>query len=158
MRILGIDPGAISGAYALIDTENGEEVYDVPVVDKNVSASSLAADLRALGKINPINAVILERVNAFPGQGVSSSFSFGQGYGTIIGVVQTLGISLHLVPPTVWKKYFKLPGKDKEAARAMAMRFYPEVSGLTRKKDAGRAEALLLARYFLETRVINSSL
>ncbi len=152
MRVIGIDPGAVSGAFALIDTDQGEQVYDVPVVANNVSASAFASDLRALERVGRIDAVILERVNAFPGQGVSSSFAFGQGYGTIIGVVQALGFPLHLVHPTVWKKHFKLPGKDKEAARAMAMRFYPYATGLKRKKDAGRAEALLLARYFLDLR------
>lgn len=49
------------------------------------------------------------------------------------------------VRPTVWKRALGL-GKDKEASRLKAMQLFPSAD-LRRKKDQGRAEALLLAVY-----------
>jgi crossover junction endodeoxyribonuclease RuvC len=63
---------------------------------------------------------------------------------------------LHLVTPAKWKRYFGLDA-DKEKSRALALRLWPSRSDLfTRKRDHGRAEAALLARYFAETREARS--
>jgi crossover junction endodeoxyribonuclease RuvC len=51
------------------------------------------------------------------------------------------------VSPAVWKKHFKLPA-DKEASRALALPLFPATAEhFARKKDHGRAEAALIARY-----------
>jgi len=47
--------------------------------------------------------------------------------------------------PQIWKKAFSL-GKDKEQTRLRAQQLFPGTA-LRRKKDHGRAEALLLALY-----------
>jgi crossover junction endodeoxyribonuclease RuvC len=148
VRILGIDPGSISAAAALL-TPDKAVVFDVPVVSKNINAGEFARLVRVL---NPTCAVI-ESVSAFPGQGISSAFNFGRGFGTLIGVVQALGIELHFVSPVRWKNHFKLAGKrdDKDAGRQLATQLYPSVTGLELKKHGGRADALLLARYYSET-------
>ena len=83
-----------------------------------------------------------------PGRGVASMFSFGHSAGVIEGVLAALGISYELVTPQTWKKAYKLTGKPKDAARALAQRFYPSAP-LAGKKDSGLADALLLARYNL---------
>ena len=59
-------------------------------------------------------------------------------------------MELHYVTPREWKRHFNL-GPDKEQARALAIRLYPKLRGLHLKKHQGRAEALLLGRYFLGT-------
>ncbi len=151
MKIVGIDPGAISGAYAYWDTEtNAVFVGDVPVVDKNVNCAEL---FRLLDIYRP-DIAIIERVGSMPGQGVSSSFSFGRGVGRIEGVIAASELCVEYITPVVWKRHFKLPGgpKNKELSRAKAIQIFPGVAGLARKKDAGRAEALLIARWFVETR------
>lgn len=51
--------------------------------------------------------------------------------------------------PTSWKRHFRL-GSDEDASRALARRLWPACGVLERKKDHGRAEALLMARYGLE--------
>jgi crossover junction endodeoxyribonuclease RuvC len=92
---------------------------------------------------------VVERVSSMPKQGVASTFKFGMAVGIIHGVLLTCEIPMHLVTPGVWKKHFNL-GPDKEQARALAKRLYPDVLGMDRKMDAGRAEALLLGHYWIE--------
>lgn len=148
MKLLGIDPGAISGAYAILDTDTGLAfVGDIPVIDKNVNCPELA---RIIDLHEPDRAII-ERVGSMPGQGISSAFSFGRGVGRIEGVVAGM-MRIEFVTPQVWKKHFRLPGgpKNKEMSRARAIQLFPSVTGLARKMDSGRAEALLIAKWYAE--------
>lgn len=151
MKVLGIDPGAISGAYAYWDTiSDAAFVGDIPVIDKNVNC----AELNRILDIYRPDVAIIERVGSMPGQGVASSFSFGRGVGRIEGVIAASELCVEFVTPQIWKKHFRLPGgpKNKELSRAKAIQLFPGVTGLSRKLDAGRAEALLIAKWFVETR------
>lgn len=145
--ILGIDPGA-SGAIAFYFPSRPELVSaeDVPLAGGEIDAATLA---RRINQLRPTMAII-EQVGAMPKQGVSSTFKFGTAYGTVRGVVQALGVPMHLVTPGRWKKHFRLDA-DKEKARALAIRLWPASCHFERKKDHGRAEAALLARFGAET-------
>lgn len=152
MKIVGIDPGSVSGAYAVLETTTGAAIVgDLPTTNKNINSSELSRLLRGY---NP-DTVILERVGAMPHQGVSSTFSFGRGVGRVEGVIGSCGICLEYVTPVVWKKHFRLPGgyKNKELSRVRAIELFPTVEGLSRKMDSGRAEALLIAHWFAEVRL-----
>lgn len=151
--IIGIDPG-ISGAIAAV-TDGGALLWveDMPVRDagkkarkqREIDGAELARLLRP--HLADIRCAWVEEVSAMPGQGVSSMFSLGDSRGTIRGVLEALGISVERVPPQRWKRVYGLAA-DKEAARALAIRLYPLWSHmLGRKKDHGRAEAVLIARY-----------
>lgn len=159
MIAIGIDPG-LSGAVAIIDTDGSGRSIGMPIaVYAKTGFVKNALDLNGLKTLLKDNAyrnslginvrVFMERVNAMPGQGVASMFSLGMSYWGAAGVVAGLGLPLHLVTPMEWKAHFKLT-KDKDLARGLASRLFPEVD-LSRKKDHGRAEALLIARYGLET-------
>ena len=89
--------------------------------------------------------VVIEESQPMPRQGVRSMFTCGFGYGLWIGVLAALHIPYTPVRPAVWKKAFTL-GKDKEASRFRAKQLFPGAD-LRRKRDHGRAEALLLAWY-----------
>ena len=146
--IIGIDPGSVSAAYAVLNDEGAiVDVDDVPVVDRMVDGSAFS---RIVGRLRPREAII-ELVSAMPRQGVTSSFRFGMGCGILRGVLLSAGVPLYQVPPSKWKRYFALDN-DAEKSRAMAIRIWPQCEKLARKKDHGRAEALLLARYHQETR------
>lgn len=152
--IMGIDPG-VSGAIAFYRTDLPHLVRadDAPVVNNRIDAASLADLIRLM---TPDLAVI-ELVGAMPGQGVSSMFKFGQAYGTAIGVCASLAIPVEFVSPGKWKRYFGL-NADKEMARERALRLWPaNASQFKRKKDHGRAEAALLARYGAEVLTIAHS-
>lgn len=156
--IIGIDPG-LSGACAYISKKvYGIGVFDLPTIKKGktgnkreIDCKNLYHKLSSLNDQDSIIKVYLEDVHAMPGQGVTSMFSMGHTLGAIKGVVAALPFELHLVSPQKWKKYFSLT-KDKELSRARAIHLFPTLADqLTRKKDADRAEALLIARYGSET-------
>lgn len=159
--IIGIDPGN-TGAIAVL-AEGGRliAIHDMPLMangkKQQVNPSELTNILREYltGRyelaVGP--TVHLERVSAMPGQGVSSMFNFGMGFGVIQGVVAALGIPVKLVTPQSWKKRAGLIGKDKDNARTLAQQLYPSAP-LGRKKDIGRADAILIAKFGQEVRVI----
>jgi crossover junction endodeoxyribonuclease RuvC len=142
--ILGIDPG-VSGALAFYLPRYPERVsaYDAPVVDGKIDALGFTA---LLDTYKP-DAAVIELVGSRPGQGLSSTFNFGVAFGTACGVVAAAGVPVHFVTPQKWKKHFALDS-DKEKSRALALRTWPAcAASFARKKDDGRAEAALLARY-----------
>lgn len=156
MITLGVDPG-LTGAVGALRDGKFFGVYDIPTTLKGSGSVKQEVDPNGLKKlmvgaktIGDDVEVLLERVSAMPGQGSSSVFSFGDTYGCCRAVISCSGLPLFLVTPATWKKHFGL-GRDKEEARALAIRLFPEAP-LHLKKHADRAEALLMARYLYETR------
>jgi Holliday junction resolvasome RuvABC endonuclease subunit len=148
MILIGIDPGSVSGAYALVDHQlRILDVDDLPVANRQVDAAEFA---RIVQQFKPDGAVV-EDVWAFPKQGVMSSFRFGVGVGIIRGVLLGAGIPVSYVTPAKWKKAMGL-NSEAEKSRDLAIRTWPTCRKLSRKRDHGRAEALLLAKYGHEDR------
>lgn len=158
--VVGIDPG-ITGAVAFVNSAGASWVHDMPVaMVKKGRREVMAAELSRILEAAPSATVYVERVNAMPkigtkdghnrsGQGVSSAFGFGRSVGVIEGVVAALRMPLVFVTPQAWKKHHGLSGADKDVSRTLASQLYPEAE-LSRKKDIGRADALLIARYGLD--------
>ncbi|MFM6209945.1 hypothetical protein, partial [Planktothrix sp.] len=118
---IGIDPGATGAIASLSPT--GITFIDCPVIKKQNGKTKpnptlMATELKQL--ITPDSIIIIENVHAMPGQGVSSMFSFGMGYGCWLGIIAALNIPVEFVTPQCWKKYYNL-GPDKEASRAAAL-------------------------------------
>ena len=138
--ICGIDPG-VTGGIAFV--RGGEVIaIDIPSADGEIDIGAVIDQLKLF---NPTVAFI-ERASARPGQGVSSTFNFGAAYGALKACVAAHGVPVHLVSPAKWKKHFGLDS-DKEKSRALAIRLWPRSEAFRRKKDHGRAEAALIARY-----------
>ena len=156
--IFGIDPG-VSGAISILENKKIIEVYDMPTMidgkknKKQVNGSQVSNIIRErLKNNNKEIVVVVEHVNAMPGQGVTSMFNFGQSFGVIKGVCAALSLPIYFVRPTKWKKHFNLIKTNKEASRTKVIEVYPEISSqLSRKKDANKADAILIARYFNDT-------
>lgn len=151
--ILGIDPG-LDGACAVIQ-DGAAFVWDTPTTQetmasgkhqRHVDGAGIAAELRG-GMLDAVAVeAVIEHVWSSPQQGVRSAFTMGEGLGVWLGVLAALGIPVRWVTPRAWKKAVGLQvGADKEASRAVALRLFPACAqALSRKKDHGRAEALLI--------------
>jgi crossover junction endodeoxyribonuclease RuvC len=144
--ILGIDPG-LSGALAFYfpSLPGLVTAEDLPIAGGEIDIATLAARLR---QMRP-DVAIIEQVASMPKQGVASTFKFGTAYGMARGLVTGLGIPVHLVTPRRWKTHFHLDS-DKDKSRALALRYWPTSTAFARKKDDGRAEAALIARFGAE--------
>jgi len=155
MIILGIDPG-LRGALAFYDTaEKALVLEDMPIVQvfrngkkkDEVSAQLLS---HIIAENSPDRA-FMERVNAMPGQGVSSVFSFGRSSGVVEGALAAFDIPTTLITPVAWMKELGMrAGKD--GSRERAMQLFPAYASLFgRKKDDGRSDAALIAWYGYKT-------
>lgn len=173
MIFVGIDPG-LSGAIAAI-TENGNVVslQDTPTVyvqksnggKKNTyveaSMATLLENCRTAASIHAHHAhlsgesliVTVEIAQAMPGQGVTSMFSIGVGFGIWRGICAALRVPIQYVTPVKWKRDMGLKsGADKAASVVLASRIFPRAElghafrGRTIYHD-GRAEALLIAEW-----------
>ena len=161
MIILGIDPG-VSGAISVLENKKVIEVFEMPTMidgkknKKQVNGSQVSNIIKE--KINSNKGkeiiVVVEHVNAMPGQGVTSMFNFGQSFGVIKGICSALSLPIYFVRPSKWKKHFNLIKTNKDASRTKAIEIYPEISSnLSRKKDSNKADAILIARYFNDTQL-----
>ena len=153
MLIYGIDPG-FTGAVSLYWTDTGKlECYDMPTF-KNPKGKTLI-NLHELLRILRNEAdesciAVVERVNAMPNQGVSSTFRFGQGFGQLEMGIAACNLPIQYVSPAVWKKHFGL-NRDKGVSRGLVTQRLPQYAHLfARVKDDGRAEATLIALYAAE--------
>ena len=158
MRIIGIDPG-LSGGIAILEDNKVKEIFDMPVMadGKKNKRQLNSAFLVQLIKENiedvESTAVIVEQVNAMPGQGVTSMFNFGQTFGAIKGICAALSLPIFFVRPAKWKKHFELINSSKDASRTKAIEMYPSIAEqLYKKKDVNKSDAILIARYYSETR------
>ena len=161
MIIFGIDPG-VSGAISILENKKVIEIFDMPTMidgkknKKQVNGSQVTNIIKErLNKDKDKEIiVVVEHVNAMPGQGVTSMFNFGQSFGVIKGICSALSLPIYFVRPTKWKKHFNLIKTNKEASRTKAIEVYPEISSkLSRKKDSNKADAILIARYFNDTQL-----
>lgn len=85
-------------------------------------------------------------------QGVVGMLNYGIGYGEYLGMLKSWRIPFAEIHPMTWKKEYSLvgiPAKEaKDRSISVAKSIFPLVTDrLARKKDHGRAEALLIAEY-----------
>lgn len=153
MNICGIDPG-LKGGLAILD--NGKVYgYPMPLSGKDINVMAIVELLRS----HRVDLVICEQVHAMPAkgmngknQGITSTFTFGKGYGMVLGAVMASGIPLELVTPQKWKSVtLQGTAKDKDAMIAFCRRRYPEVNLVPprcRTANDGIADAVGILHYF----------
>lgn len=158
--VIGIDPG-VSGAIGWLADGVPAGVMDMPRrKDGRVDGRRLAAELRGLLQVHTGADVLVvhELVCGFRRQGGASQFAFGQADGIVRGVVESLGLRWIEVRPQAWKKHFGLvkprggeaPGKA--ASRTLVIGLWPNRAlPFLQAKDHGRAEALLLGLWAIQT-------
>ena len=159
MKILGIDPG-LSGAIAILEKKKVLNLFDMPVMaegkknKKQLNSAQLVNIIRENSIGEEEIVVVVEQVNAMPGQGVTSMFNFGQTFGAIKGICAALNLPIFFVRPSKWKKYFELINSSKDSSRTKVIEMYPSLSSqLAKKKDVNKSDAILIARYYYDTRL-----
>ena len=157
MIIIGIDPG-INGAISIVENKKILEVHDTPTMidgkknKRQINGAQVTNIIKEVLNGNEEVVVVVEHVNAMPGQGVTSMFNFGQSFGVIKGICAALSVPIYFVRPSKWKKHFNLIKTNKDASRTKVIEVYPDIaSKLQRKKDSNRADAILIALYFGDT-------
>ena len=153
--IVGIDPG-MSGAIAfLLDSGHPARVQPMPTLKETKTKRCLdeVSIVHLLShRAQAIDMVFIEKAQSMPGQGVSSCFNYGAGWGILRGICAGIGIPYTLIHPTTWKRTMcrDVP-KGKDASIIVAKRLWPNVSLLptprSRKDNDGMADALLIAEY-----------
>ena len=158
--IIGIDPGK-KGGLAILEGNNIVRLSKTPVGDikarkamrtiiQGYDVTSMVELLKGFENKYPI--AVIERVHAMPGQGVTSMFSFGQGFGLWLGACTALNIPIVLVEPQEWKGKLldKEERKFKKFSCERAKELFPGIDlkqGRMIKDHDGMAEAVLIAVY-----------
>ena len=159
MLIIGIDPG-ISGSICFFEDGKIIDVIEMPTMTegkknkKQVNGSQIYNEIsKRINKFQKKDVrVIVEQVSAMPGQGVTSMFNFGQSFGILKGICSAMQLPIYFVRPAKWKKYFNLINSEKDASRTRVIEIFPYFSSqLTKKKDANKADAILIASFYYET-------
>ena len=159
MLVIGIDPG-ITGSICFFKDGKIIDLIDMPNMadgkkqKKQVNGAQIYNEILLRTKnVEKRNIkVVIEHVSAMPGQGVTSMFNFGQSFGVLKGICSAMQLSMHFVRPAKWKRFFNLINAEKDASRTKAIEIFPYISTqLSRKKDANKADAALIASFFYET-------
>lgn len=150
----GVDPG-YEGGVAFIVSESEAHVFDVPLYG-DVKGKHGDYDLPAMRDllVQALTASdgglvygVVESPLAFSAQGIASTAKAARGSALWEGLGIGLDISMRTVRPGDWKRQMGLT-KDKDDSLTMARALFPALADqLKRKKDNGRAEAILLAEW-----------
>lgn len=158
MIIAALDPGK-TGAMVTLFEDGSTLVNRVPLIKTKGKKS--VPDYRQWARswgsslmLNQPDVFMFEHVQARPGQGVVSMFSFGKVMGFAMGVAMTAcPAPVHYAPPSVWKDKLGLIGFDKSRSITLALELVPSLAaemnqkGTTADVRHGIAEAGLLAYY-----------
>ena len=145
MIIIGIDPGKGGG----IAIWNYGIVKALKCPNSVPEMASIVSSCIGNWQVNNVVAYI-ERVHAFPTDGKSSAFKFGQNYGQWLGILGALGVDTIFVTPQTWMKYYKnkysieLPKEKQERKRKLkelALKY------VNKKVTLYNADAILIAVY-----------
>ena len=158
--VLAIDPG-LSGALAYYDGTT----LQLADIATELRGKKSAVDLWRLWcvvqglAVPPSRLVygVIENVGSMPRQGIASACNFGKTIGACEMALVAAGCELIRVTPQAWKFGVGLqhdPKADtkarKNASRARAIELFPNYAHLfARVKDDGRAEAALMAWWFV---------
>lgn len=154
MRIAAIDPGQ-KGAIGFVDTSNNDVFsLSLPYNKGYQSKPELWSTefLNILEFYMEPDVIVIEQVNAMPGQGVSSSFKFGQNFGEVLALIRfyieynNKDVRFERIRPAEWKRKLGLTKKPKSASKDYVVTKFPSL----KKIKVDEADAICLALYYQE--------
>lgn len=142
----------MSGSVTLFDAEVGIDFYSLGnIIGKDAFVLLEKPQIMHPKRFRNIEGEMVEEKAP---QGVVGMLNYGIEYGKYLGMLMALQIPYAEIHPMTWKKEFNLiiPNVPlaikKQRSIEVAKSIFPmEVDKLKRKKDHGRAEALLIAEY-----------
>ena len=142
---IGLDPGK-KGAMAIMGYSNTTgERYMMKIIPFDPQEYN-----KTLKQFNGAT-VCIEQVHSLPREGVKSVWSFGQTYGWLLGVLDSVGLSYQTVPPNLWKKDFSLLRTEKKQSIEVCKRLFPGIelkrTDRCRNDDDNMADAALICEY-----------
>ena len=158
--VIGIDPGK-GGYLCLLSLSDGPVQFQaMPVIKpakgkSQYDVSTLVAILRKWASSYNVRLVVIEKQQAYPGQGGSSNFTIGYGYGLLMGITAALGLPAESPHPRTWQSEMlrDVPGSDLKVRSIQAAgRLFPKADLRTSehplaKANDGRSDSLLLAAF-----------
>ena len=148
--ICGIDPG-LSGGLTFINAQFFN-VLPMPIstlqlANKKTRYINILELTDLFIQRTGLTTCYIEKQQAMPQQGLSSTFKTGLGYGILLGITNIYFNEVIEVRAKEWKKYYGL-SSNKEEARALASKIYPAYKDLWKlKKHDGLAESVLIAHW-----------
>ena len=156
MLFLGLDPGksgGISWHYSGAPFNPDYKKMAFAEGFTNKTPMDIYRLIKKRGTVGQCIAMI-EKVHSMPKQGVASSFTFGQGYGFLLGCLTALEIPFEYVTPHKWQGYLHCrSGGDKNITKQKAQELFP-----TLKITHAIADALLIGEYLQRTHYKNLDL
>lgn len=145
--IITIDPGA-KGGIAVYNPDAAGKIFCDPMPQTEGDVVDFLAGIKAGGGEC---IAYMELVSGYAGKGHpgSAMFTFGRGFGFILGCLQALGYRVELVTPQKWQKALGIgtrsgltKGAWKNKLKQRAQQLYPGI-----KVTLQTADALLLLEY-----------
>lgn len=134
MLYLGIDPGQ-SGAIAGV-FESGEYFGCIRLRETDHDVSRWVDDVASIIRTEGGFALI-EKVGAFPKQGRSSIFKFGESAGFLRGMLVAHGVPYEYIAPAKWQGDMKCRTRgNKDITKSTAQRLFPNASITHANADA----------------------
>lgn len=160
MIFIGIDNG-LAGGLAAYDRDTGElcvtamPVIGVKTAKGNKNEYDIQAIIRWFDQLpRGPQMVVLEKAQAFPGQGVVSMFSVGRGFGIMEGILASRKWPYTIVSPKTWQKrmFEGVAHSDtKQASALVAQRLFPDTRFVaterSKKLHDGITDATMMAVY-----------
>ena len=152
--ICGIDNGLDGGVVVMDSVGLIKAKFVMPTFV--IKASKRDFDLQGLRAFLvgfQLEHAFLERAQAMPGQGVSSMFKTGEGFGVNRGLLAGLQIPFTVVSPQTWQKvmFMGLPKEGKSTSRVVCSRIWPKddfkASERCHVAHDGLCDAALIAEY-----------
>ena len=146
---IGIDPGK-NGALAIIRESKGVSLIDFDLKAYIDLLSYFKSSIKSYDMF-----IGIERVHAMPGEGVKSSFSFGERVGELKGILSTLDFDKNTewIQPQTWQKHINTDSnRGKKAIADSLLSLYPsaDLYGPRGGLKDGRSDALGIANYIYQ--------
>lgn len=156
--VLGIDPGKNGGLVVLSKKHGIMSLNVMPLVGREINTQELSEIIKKARFDFKADCAVIEQVHSMPGQGLVSTFSFGKGFGLLIGQITMLGMPLYFVRPQQWQKGFhdktnsKTP-KDRSLDAAKLLWPSEDFLPTSRHKVAhdGLVDAALIAQWGIDS-------